>query len=210
MSDVRVQFAFNSGLAASYILGSTVGSYLLDVIGRRLSLMIGIGQMSAFLFVQGALDLRYFTTDGAGNPTTPAGAGGVFVAMYFIQWFLWVSFFSPVVNIYPAELMTSSLRLRGYALTNVISMAAGFASQYSGLPMFEALHGWCWIIFAFTMLIAVIGIYIFYPETAGLTLEQIDILIQKNRRRIGIKPTGTLHGREAIDFLRQELREDET
>ena len=80
-----------------------------------------------------------------------AGAG--FVSVYIIQWFLWVTFFSPgenkdlsvgrklipcvVVNMLPAEIYSAGLRARGYAIANIFSMGVGFATQYSALPMYR-------------------------------------------------------------------------
>src|SRR2546421_10849007 len=48
----------------------------------------------------------------------------------------------------------ASLRAKGYALSNVISMAAGFAAQYTGLPMFTVMERWTWIFFGFCMFFA--------------------------------------------------------
>lgn len=75
-----------------------------------------------------------------------AGAG--FVSVYVIQWFLWITFFSPVVNMLPAEIFSAGLRARGYAIANIFSMGVGFATQYSALPMYRNMNGWVWIFFA--------------------------------------------------------------
>ncbi|BFZ63547.1 hypothetical protein YB2330_004674 [Saitoella coloradoensis] len=135
-SDVHIQFALNAIQGAMWVVGSTVGAYLLDVTGHKFSLLVGIGQMSVCLFVQGALSRIYFDK-GISNHK----AGIAFVSFYIIQWVLWVTFFSSVVNMYPAELFPAPLRNRGYAMANVVSMGVGFATQYSGFPMYQAWKG---------------------------------------------------------------------
>ena len=69
----------------------------------------------------------------------------------------------------PAEVYPAGLRARGYAIANVFSMAVGFATQYSALPMYRTMHGWVWIFFAGCMLFAFLIIFFFYPETKGVS-----------------------------------------
>ena len=68
----------------------------------------------------------------------------------------------------PAEVYSAGLRARGYAIANVFSMAVGFATQYSALPMYRSMHGWVWIFFACCMAFAFTIIFFFYPETKGV------------------------------------------
>jgi hypothetical protein len=83
---------------------------------------------------------------------------------------------SEVVNMLPAEIFSAGLRARGYAIANIFSMGVGFATQYSALPMYRSMHGWVWIFFAGCMLFAFIIIFLFYPETKGITLEEVEIV----------------------------------
>src|SRR3954469_14629872 len=55
------------------------------------------------------------------------------------------------------------LRAKGYALSNVISMAAGFAAQYTGLPMFTVMERWTWIFFGFCMFFAFLIVLFTFP-----------------------------------------------
>jgi hypothetical protein len=74
-----------------------------------------------------------------------------------------------VVNMLPAEVYSAGLRARGYAIANIFSMAVGFASQYSALPMYRSMHGWTWIFFAGVMAFAFLVVYFTYPETKGVS-----------------------------------------
>jgi hypothetical protein len=69
----------------------------------------------------------------------------------------------------PAEIYSAGLRARGYAIANIFSMAAGFATQHSALPMYRSMNGWMWIFFSGCMLFAFNVIYLTYPETKGVS-----------------------------------------
>ncbi|KAK4687912.1 hypothetical protein P7C73_g2215, partial [Tremellales sp. Uapishka_1] len=171
ITDPHVQFGIAGVQNASWCLGGIVGGYLLDQWGRRANYLIGTGEACLLLIIQGGLSIGIFDK-GISNHA----AGAAFVSVYIIQWFLWVMFFSPVVNMLPAEVYSAGLRARGYAIANVFSMGVGFATQYSALPMYRSMHGWVWIFFSGCMLIAFLTIYFTYPETKGLTLEEVEIL----------------------------------
>lgn len=80
-TDVHFQFALNAIQGAMWVVGSTVGAYLLDVTGRKFSLLAGIGQMAICLFIQGGLAVNIFDK-GISNHA----AGVAFVSFYIIQW----------------------------------------------------------------------------------------------------------------------------
>ncbi|KAL7422632.1 hypothetical protein Q5752_001923 [Cryptotrichosporon argae] len=171
ITNTHLQFGISGIQNASWCIGGIVGGYLLDVWGRRTNYLIGVGQACVCLVIQGALAIGIFDK---GVTNHAAGAG--FVSVYIIQWFLWVTFFSPVVNMLPAEIYSAGLRARGYAIANVASMGVGFATQYSALPMYRRLNGWVWIFFAGCMALAFAVIFFTYPETKGITLEEIEIV----------------------------------
>ncbi|EIW69873.1 hypothetical protein TREMEDRAFT_61644 [Tremella mesenterica DSM 1558] len=161
-----------AGITDPHIQFGIAGAKMLpDVWGRRTNYLIGTGQACLCLLIQGGVVLGIFDK---GKVNHSAGAG--FVSVYIIQWFLWVTFFSPVVNMLPAEIYSAGLRARGYAIANVASMGVGFATQYSALPMYRHMHGWVWIFFAGCMAFAFSVIYLTYPETKGLTLEEVEII----------------------------------
>ncbi|ORX41197.1 general substrate transporter [Kockovaella imperatae] len=171
ITNPHVQFGLAGVQNASWCVGGILGGYLLDIWGRRTNYLIGVGEACICLLIQCALAVGIFDK---GIENHAAGAG--FVTVYLLQWFLWVMFFSPVVNMLPAEIYSAGLRARGYAISNIFSMAVGFATQYSALPMYERMHGWIWLFFAGCMAFAFIVIYFTYPETKGMTLEEVEIV----------------------------------
>jgi MFS family permease len=90
ITDPHIQFGITAVQNASWCVGGIVGGYLLDIWGRRTNYLIGTGQAALCLIIQGGLALGIFDK---GIVNHAAGAG--FVSIYIIQWFLWVTFFSP-------------------------------------------------------------------------------------------------------------------
>ena len=90
ITDTHLQFGISGILNASWCVGGFIGGYLLDIWGRRTNYLIGVGQACLCLIIQGAITLGIFDK---GTESKAAGAG--FVTVYIIQWFLWVTFFSP-------------------------------------------------------------------------------------------------------------------
>lgn len=74
---------------------------MLDVWGRRTNYLIGTGQACLLLIIQGAITLAIFD-----KGETNLAAGGAFVAFYLLQWFLWVTFFSPGTSIHDLTSLT--------------------------------------------------------------------------------------------------------
>lgn len=90
ITDPHVQFGISAIQNASWCVGGIVGGYMLDIWGRRTNYLIGTGQAFICLIIQGSITLGVFDK---GKSNHAAGAG--FVSVYIIQWFLWVTFFSP-------------------------------------------------------------------------------------------------------------------
>lgn len=84
------QFMIAAIQNATWCIGGVVGGYMLDIWGRRTNYLIGTGQACLLLIIQGAITIAIFDK---GQENLPAGAA--FVAFYLLQWFLWVTFFSP-------------------------------------------------------------------------------------------------------------------
>ncbi|WWC72403.1 uncharacterized protein I206_106365 [Kwoniella pini CBS 10737] len=207
ITDPHLQFGISAIQNATWCIGGIVGGYLLDIWGRRTNYIIGLGQASLMLIIQGSITIGIFDK---GIVNKAAGAG--FVSVYLIQWFLWVTFFSPVVNMLPAEIYSAGLRARGYAIANVFSMGVGFATQYSALPMYRHMHGWVWIFFAGCMLAATLMVYFTYPETKGMTLEEVEVVFGTGagqRVKAALGRTAHVDPRTPLHFHPNDIVEDE-
>ncbi|KAJ5885442.1 Sugar transporter STL1 [Penicillium taxi] len=151
-----------------YALFATFSWFFIEKIGRR-KLFIGgmTGQCISMIIVFACLI----------PGTTSAAKGAVFGL------FLYMAFFGaamlPLPWLYPAEI--SPIRTRGKA--NAVSTCSNWLFNFTVVmitPVMIANIGWgTYLFFACMNAIFIPIMYFFYPETAGRSLEEIDIIFAK-------------------------------
>lgn len=178
--------------------------FLVDVIGRKRSLLAGITlQAISMIYVAAfltavpklGLDDSYELSPSEMGPSK----GAIF--MIYLSGFGWALGWNSMQYLLTAELFP--LRIR--ALATSLSMTAHFANQYGNsraLPnmLLSTAQGgitpkgtfWC---FAIVTIIGGLWVWFFVPETAGRSLESMDRLFELPWYKIG------LHGNKDADAL---------
>ncbi|KAJ5330125.1 General substrate transporter [Penicillium brevicompactum] len=151
-----------------YAIFATFSWFFIEKIGRR-KLFIGgmTGQMVSMVIVFGCL--------------IPGGTGPAKGAVFGL--FLYMSFFGasilPLPWLYPAEI--SPLRTRAKA--NAVSTCSNWLFNFTVVmitPVMIASINWrTYLFFAIMNAVFIPGMYLFYPETAGRSLEEIDLIFAK-------------------------------
>lgn len=181
-----------------FFVASFIPWFLIDRVGRRPLLLSMISIMAAVMAVQTALIYQ------VQNNTSIAHVSGIAAAaMLFIFQGAFTIGFQATVWVYPSEILPLRLRQRGSS----ISTAANWICNYlivQVTPSAISNIGWkTYIIFAVLNAIWVPIIYVFFPETKGLQLEDIDRLFagddeQVTRELFAAKPmvdhTELVHG----------------
>ncbi|KAG7087306.1 hypothetical protein E1B28_013284 [Marasmius oreades] len=166
LSDVksRIVAACNG---TEYFLASLIAIFIIDRIGRRKLMLFGaIGQCltMVLLAILGSL------------PKSNNGAQIVSAVLLFV----FNSFFAVgwlgMTWLYPAEIV--GLRMRGPA--NALSTASNWTFNFMVVmitgPAFENIDYGTYIIFAALNALIVPVVYFFFPETAGRSLEDMDVI----------------------------------
>ncbi|KAJ5378106.1 Sugar transporter STL1 [Penicillium cataractarum] len=151
-----------------YAIFATFSWFFIEKIGRR-KLFIGgmTGQMVSMIIVFACL--------------IPGGTGPAKGAVFGL--FLYMAFFGaamlPLPWLYPAEL--SPIRTRAKA--NAVSTCSNWLFNFTVVmitPVMVSHIGWgTYLFFAAMNAIFIPPMYFFYPETAGRSLEEIDIIFAK-------------------------------
>lgn len=151
-----------------YAIFATFSWFFIEKIGRR-KLFIGgmTGQMVSMIIVFGCL--------------IPGDDGPAKGAVFGL--FLYMSFFGasilPLPWLYPAEI--SPLRTRAKA--NAVSTCSNWLFNFTVVmitPVMVENIGWrTYLFFAIMNAIFILPMYLFYPETAGRSLEEIDLIFAK-------------------------------
>ena len=109
-----------------------------------------------------------------------AGPGGKYAALVFIYLFQIAFAFSwlSVPWIYPTEITPLCVRHIGSALSTSCEWLAAFVITMVTPPALANIGWRFFIVFAVACLIQIPVVYLFFPETAGLTLEDIDLVFK--------------------------------
>ncbi|CAG8887295.1 unnamed protein product [Penicillium egyptiacum] len=165
-----------------FFVASFIPWFLIDRIGRRPLLLSMVSVMAAVMVVQTALIYQ------VQNNTAIARQSGIAAAaMLFIFQGAFTIGFQATVWVYPSEILPLRLRQRGSS----ISTAANWICNYlivQIMPPAISNIGWkTYIIFAVLNTLWVPIIYLFFPETKGLQLEDVDRLFAGRDEHLAVE-----------------------
>lgn len=164
----RLSLVLGGVFATIYALSTIPSFFLIERLGRRNLFLIGAtGQGISFIITFACL-----------IKDTEQNAKGAAVGL-----FLFIVFFAftilPLPWIYPPEI--NPLRTRTVATS--VSTCTNWLSNFAVVmftPIFIANARWgCYLFFAIMNFLFIPIIFFFYPETAGRSLEEVDILFAK-------------------------------
>lgn len=165
----RLSLVLGGVFSTVYAIFTIPSFFLIDRLGRRALFLIGAtGQGIAFIIAFGCLI----------HDTKETAKGAAFGLFLFIAFFAFTIL--PLPWVYPPEI--NSMRTRTMATS--VSTCTNWLSNFAVVmftPIFINQSKWgCYLFFAIMNFIYVPFIYFFYPETAGRSLEEIDIIFAKS------------------------------
>jgi hypothetical protein len=173
--DPKTQLEINVCLSSWHLVVAFVGSMSAEKLGRRTLGLISLGLATIFLFLVGALTARF--GDGSNKSGIYATIGSIFlfVGGYALG-------LTPLPAIYAPEILPYTLRAYGMSLVAAFSRCCGLLVIFALPYGFDAI-GWkmymvngCFDVFLWIM------IAIYWVETKGCSLEQIDSLFEGRSR----------------------------
>ncbi|KAL1961653.1 hypothetical protein VTN77DRAFT_1368 [Rasamsonia byssochlamydoides] len=159
----------------SYTASLALAIYLCDHVGRRRLMLIGCSLMCLVLIAGGVLSHEVIRLNGI-DPAETSRCGAGVTAVLYMYTFVYGSTWLTTCWVYPAEIFPLASRAKGTALATVaFSLAGGFINEI--VPyLIDAIGFWVFILFALLNLAMLVPIYLFYIETAGRHLEDLDFL----------------------------------
>ncbi|KAI5803064.1 sugar transporter [Geopyxis carbonaria] len=163
-------------------IAAATGARLHDVFGRRPMLLASTLGMSVALACMAAAAGTY--TNG-GHSTAASTAS---IAFIYIFGMVFAVGYTSMQPIYPAEVLATDMRARGMAVKWGTAGAAGFVNTFAA-PVAMQRIGWrFYLFFVGWDLVEAAVIYIFFVETKGRTLEEMDEVFEApNPRKASTK-----------------------
>lgn len=177
-------------VAVTNFIMTCVALVLIDRVGRRLILLRSIPIMAVglclcaagFLFIKLPADLSSITTDPSSAadeeiPLSERTAPSLVLASIMI----YVGAYALGLGNVPwmqSELFPLNVRSLGSALSTSTNWGANFIVGLTFLPMLEFLTpAWTFVIYAGVCIVGWLCIWRIYPETKGLSLEEVGALL---------------------------------
>ncbi|CAD0096729.1 unnamed protein product, partial [Aureobasidium vineae] len=110
------------------------------------------------------------------NPTH-AAAGLTIFWVYTFQ-VCSATFIATMHNLYPVEILSLALRARGMGVYSFIQGAAGSVQNYGIAVGIDKLGYKIWAVYVVYNTLQLIASYFVFPETYGLSLEEIDVVFE--------------------------------
>jgi MFS family permease len=196
ITSTREQTVINGGLQTWKWMSSVLGAMLVDRIGRRsLYLMSTFGKtislralsertISADRYVFSGCLCSYIVWTAcsatyAKDPTNTAAAGSV-VGFIFIFSFFYATAWINLLVAYPCEIFPYRLRAKGLALTLTFNYVINVVSLFVNPIAMKAIVWKYYIVFCIFLVVILMLIWVFFPETKGHSLEEIARIFDKD------------------------------
>lgn len=175
------------------IFGTAAASLVIDRIGRRKSLLISFVTQGISLFLVGAL-IKVAKDRRETDPALATALGTAAASFAFV--FLWFFTMFNIVPcwIYGSEIWPQEVRAKGYAMT-VLGWAIGCGVTGFVIPIMLSRLGYGTFLFFGAMnAVSTPVIYLFYPEVANKSLEEVNLLFTSDSLLVG-KNMAAYHAR---------------
>ncbi|KAK6382976.1 hypothetical protein LTS17_003646 [Exophiala oligosperma] len=165
-----------SGLLNTFgVIGTAAAALVIDRIGRRMCLQISFLIQGVSLFLVAAL-IKTSQDRVTSDPSESQALGTAASSFTFTFVFFFTMFNIVPCWIYGTEIWPQEVRAKGYSFT-ILGWAIGCGVTTFVIPIMLGNIGWWSFIFFGCMNIVVMPIiHLFYPETAGRSLEEVDLL----------------------------------
>ncbi|KAJ1551293.1 hypothetical protein HK096_001753 [Nowakowskiella sp. JEL0078] len=164
----------NVATAAIAWVASVVGSIFVDKVGRRSYLVYGTFLYTLFFVMLTVVLAIYNQNEVTDSPKGPKEMG--ILAFVLLQLFgiVYAACWTSINALYPVEVLSYSTRAKGMAICQAV---VNCANVFQAFVLSYGLNAWKWKFFSFYAVFnaaALVVVYLYFPETSGRTLEELD------------------------------------
>ena len=153
-------------------------------------MLVWIGQAVTLLIVGGA---QYIVQTDPDNKA----ASNTVIAFVMLYNFVFGAAWLGLAWLYPSEIFSTGLRAKGNSMSTAANWLGNFVVAMIAPVLFEYAKYWTFLLFGILNVIFLIPIYLYYPETMGKSLEEIEVLFASEEIQEDAKSTASHIGSTA-------------
>ena len=177
ISNTNTLLLLTSMYSVSSWIAAITGATLHDRFGRRKILTTAMFSLSIIFCVMAATTATY-------QHTGSKAASDTMLAFIYLFGIVFSFAFTPMQQVYPAEVLDNQVRARGMAFFGFNSGLAAFINTIAGNVALNAISYNFYTFYAVWDMVMFLFIYFFFVETKQRTLEELDIIFEsKNPRK---------------------------
>lgn len=171
ITDTTTQLKVNIVLNAWCLVCSILGTWMVDIWGRKPTAVFCQSFLTIMIFIVGILTAVYGTSGDQNGIYGTVAAVFLFQGAYSIGW-------TPLLNLYPPEVLNFPIRSLGLGMCQLANNATAVLIVFT-MPIALANIGWKTYMINGAWDVVLIGLLAYYwVETKGKTLEEIDALFE--------------------------------
>lgn len=166
-------------LSVTNIVGTLIGVYIVERVGRRVCLLTGATCMAVCFLIYTCIGSFGFYVQGHLGPTNATGGYGlIFITNLFI--FSYAATFGGCIYTVIAVLYPLNIRTKAISLTSIQLFLWAFIIGMLTPTISSKIHFFYGFVFFGCLLFSIAFIYLFVPETKGLGFEDVDEMYAAN------------------------------
>ncbi|EXJ93242.1 hypothetical protein A1O3_01799 [Capronia epimyces CBS 606.96] len=171
ITNTDTQLLLNIIYAIGGWIPAIIGARLHDVVGRRkMMLSVTLG-MAVCLSIAAGTAAGYVKTGSKASSSASIAFIYVFGSVFALG-------FTSMQPIYPGEILSNDMRAKGMGVYQLVSGCAGFVNTFAAPIALRNIQYWFYVFFVFWDLFEFTFIYLFFVETKGRTLEELNELFE--------------------------------
>lgn len=171
ITDENTQNTINGILQVVNYVTSLSAAFFVDRLGRRKLFLISTIGMALCFAIWTALSA---VNDQQGRTNESLGIG--VVVMIFVFFVFYNIAMNPIPVAYLLEILPFTLRAKGFAIFGIAQMSSVIFNGFANPIALEAIGWRYYTVFACLIVVWLILIWFFYPETRGRSLEEVAII----------------------------------
>lgn len=160
---------------------ATLGARCHDIFGRRQMFLWSVAGLVLCLSITAGTAAGYVRTSSLASSRASIAFIYIFGAIFAFSW-------TSMQPLYPIEVMSNRMRAKGVFLFQITASVSGFVNTFAAPVALKNIGYWFYVFFVFWDMFEFVFIYLFFIETKGRTLEEMDEVFEaKNPRKRSVE-----------------------